>query len=268
MTQCVQNRVLVWTVAIAVACGSALPRLLLAAPPGPTAPPSPSPVEPDKVGGGEDDLGAQWETAVNYFKYHEFDKAIERLSALLYPTTRLDPRRELKAREYLGAAYWWQGKREAAADEFTALLVRAPGSKLEPAQYPPKMIEEFEARRKRLVDTGVIKGQAPPPDLDGPDPRRAAAPPLYLNVFPFGVGQFSNRQPVKGWIFLGGEVLLGGVSAALYLRNRDAGRVGARPWQDDAWQISAGAAFWLLAGYGVWDAWNTHRATWPPRPAD
>ncbi|MBM4342228.1 MAG: hypothetical protein FJ100_02490 [Deltaproteobacteria bacterium] len=268
MTQHAQNPVLVWTVAITVACAAALPGPARGAPPGPTMPPSPSPAEVDKVASADDDLAAQWETAVNYFKYHEFDKAIERLSGLLYPTTRLDARRELRAREYLGAAYWWQGKREAAADEFTALLVRAPGSRLEPAQYPPKMIEEFEARKKRLVDTGVIKGQAPPPDLDGPDARRAVAPPFYMSLFPFGVGQFSNRQPVKGWILLGSEALLGGLSAALYLRNRDAGRVGDRPWKDDAWQISAGAAFWLLAGYGVWDAWTTHRATWPPPPAD
>ena len=241
----------------------------LAAPPGPTTPPSPSPVEAGsvdsrKLGSPEEDLGAQWETAVNYFKYHEFDKAIERLTALLYPVNRLDVRRELKAREYLGAAYWWQGKREAATDEFTALLVRSPQSKLEPAQYPPKMIDDFEQRRKRLIETGVIKGELPPVDGDLRRPGNLAPPALAMSLFPFGVGQFSNGEPQKGWLFLGSQALVGSLSVALYLQNRDAGRVGPRPLKDDALQISAGAAFWLLAGWGIWDAWTTHRAIWPP----
>jgi len=212
-----------------------------------------------------EDLHSQWETAANYFKYQDFDKAVERLIALLYPTSRLDLRRELRAREYLGASYWWQGKREAAADEFTALLVKAPYTRLEPAQYPPKMIDDFEARRRRLIETGAIKGDATAPGADAAVAVRGEAPPIELVFFPFGVGQFATRQPTKGWIVLAGEAALGSFSVWYYLRNRDQGRVGPRPLSDDVIQISAGAAFWLVAAWGAWDAWASHRAQWPDR---
>ena len=217
-----------------------------------------------KPAAGED-LNAQWETAVNYFKYQDFDKAVERLVALLYPVNRLEPKRELKAREYLGASYWWQGKREAAFDEFTALLVRAPHTKLEPAQYPPKMIDDFEQRRKRLVDTGVIKGDAVA-EPEPPSANREGAAPLAMVLFPFGVGQFANHEPTKGWLFLGTEALFGGVSVGYYLRNRDLGRVGPRPLSTDIAQISTGAVFWAIALWGIWDAWSTQTATSADRP--
>lgn len=233
---------------------------------GPAGSPSPAPVDSSPAS-HEEDLNIQWENAVNYFKYRDFDRAIEKLAALLYPTCALELKRELKAREYLAAAYWWQGKKEAAVDEFNGLLVRSPRTKLDPALYPPKMIDDFETRRRRLVDTGVIKSDALGPDIDGPPPTKLLPPPMGLMAAPFGVGQFANREPTKGWLFFAGEALIGGTSAALYLRNRDAGRVGSRPWKDDALQITAGAAFWLLVGWGVWDAFSTYKAQWPDAPS-
>ncbi len=210
-----------------------------------------------------DDVTATWENAINAFKYQDFDTAIPLLRSLLYPSVRLDARREMRVREYLGAALWWTNKREESFDEFNALLVKNPGARLDPAQYPPKMVEDFEARRRRLISTGVIKadGLAAPLELD---PRNASAPSYALMWFPLGVGQFANREPVKGWLLLAGQAALAGVSVGYYLSNRDAGHSGPRPLADDAIQIGTGIGFWLLAGYGVWDALRTYDRQWSP----
>jgi hypothetical protein len=209
-----------------------------------------------------DDVTATWENANNAFKYQDFDTAIPLLRSLLYPVVRLDLRRELRVREYLGAALWWTGKRDESFDEFNALLVKHPGARLDPAQYPPKMVEDFEARRRRLVNTGVIKADGPSQPLDL-EPRTAAAPAYPLMFFPLGVGQFANREPLKGWLLLAGQAALAGVSAGYYIANRDAGHAGPRPLADDALQIGTGIGFWLLAGYGVWDALNSYDRQWP-----
>ena len=214
-----------------------------------------------------DDVTATWENAINAFKYQDFDTAIPLLRSLLYPTVRLDVRRELRVREYLGAALWWTNKRDDAFDEFNALLVKSPGTRLDPAQYPPKMVEDFEARRRRLITTGVIKADGFAPALEI-DPRNATAPPYPLVWFPLGVGQFANREPVKGWLLLAGQAALAGVSAGYYLANRDAGHSGARPLSDDAIQIGTGIGFWLLAGFGIWDAMHTYDKQWSPAKAD
>lgn len=219
-------------------------------------PPGPAPAAPPAAPAALDTpeaVNAAYDNAVNAFKYQDFDAAVPQLRALLYPVIRLDFRRELLVREYLASSLWWQGKREEAMDEFTALLVKNPRAKLDPAQYPPKMVAEVEARRKRLQETGVIRDLDATPPIE-PGPALREAPPLPLAFLPFGAGQFANGQTGKGWAFLAAEAVLAGVSAGMYLANAEAGRSGPRPLRDDVIQISAGAGFWLLAGLGIWDA--------------
>lgn len=219
----------------------------------PAAPaPAPAPAAP-AVPNTPEAVNAAFENAINAFKYQDFDAAVPQLRALLYPVIRLDFRRELLVREYLASSLWWQGKREEAMDEFTALLVKNPRARLDPAQYPPKMVSDVEGRRKRLQETGVIRDLDATPPIE-PGPALRAAAPLPLAFLPFGAGQFANGQSGKGWAFLAAEVALAGVSAGMYLANAEAGRSGPRPLRDDVIQISAGAGFWLLAGIGVWDA--------------
>ncbi|MBI5609941.1 MAG: hypothetical protein HY902_13795 [Deltaproteobacteria bacterium] len=216
-----------------------------------------------------DQLSAKFEAAYNAFKYQDFDAAIPQLRALLYPKPRLDLRRELRAREWLGAALWWTNKRDEAMDEFTALLLKQPAARLDPAQYPPKMIDDFDQRRRRLVDTGILSAEAVAGDpLLLPELARPEPPPMGLMFFPMGVGQFANRQPTKGWLFLASEALLAGTSLGMYWYNAEVGLSGPRPLRNDVLQISAGAAFWLVAGWGVWDAVSTWRQQWPDKPQE
>ncbi len=233
--------------------------------PAPTAPATPVPTRPKvaRPAAPSDSTPAidPFEDAVNAFEYQDFDRAIPQLRALLYPKTTLDRKRELQVREYLGAALWWQNDLRGALDEFTGLMVRNQRAKLDPARYPPKMVADFEAQRANLIRMGVIEPEANVRDPE--PPRPVEPPPVALLFFPFGVGQFANQQPTKGWILLGAETVLASASVAYYLSNRDAGLSGSKPLAGEVIQLSTGAAFWLVAGWGIVDAWN-NRKVLPP----
>ncbi|MCO4763513.1 MAG: hypothetical protein KC502_18495 [Myxococcales bacterium] len=201
---------------------------------------------------------SEWEEAVNAFKYQDFDNAIPKLRKLIYPKPRLGRKREWRAREYLAAALWWSGKKPLALDEFTALLVRNPQSRLDPAYYPPQMIKDFAQQRANLIRLGVIKrNQKARP---GKQVSHAAPPALALSLFPFGVGQFANRETVKGIAFLTTEVALAATSTALYAYNRDLGVQGKKSDSAQVWQLSTGTIFWAVAAWGVVDAVLGRRA--------
>ncbi len=208
---------------------------------------------PGTAGAGGLDPTSEWDAAINAFKYQDFDNAIPKLRALLYPKPLLDTAREWRAREYLGAALWWTGRKQEALDEFTALLVRNPPARLDPASYPPPMITDFETLRGNLLRLGVLRvGQKPTVPKEPPTQWVA---PRILTLFPLGVGQFANQQPAKGAAFLASETVLGASSIMLYLYNRDEGigsRSNALP---RAAQVTTGALFWAVAAWGVVDAW-------------
>ena len=189
-----------------------------------------------------------YQEAVNAFKYQDFDNAIKRLRALLYPRSDLEQAREWQAREYLGAALWWHDDKQASLDEFTALLVRNPQSHLDPTFYPPQMIKDYEGLRANLVRLGVIHAdqKAAPPKRKPP-----ALPPTALAWVPFGVGQLANDEPVRGTAFMVAEIALGATSAILYNMNAFDTEVSE---SRRAWQISTGVGFWLVAAWGIVDA--------------
>ncbi len=224
----------------------------------PPAPAPPPPVTaPVGASGPSHDAKATFEEAVNSFKYQDFDNAVPQLRTLLYPTPRVERRREWQVREYLGASLWWVGSKNEANDEFTALLVRDATHKLDPAVYPPKMIADFETLRDNLVRLGVIKNVA-----QAPEPLDLAQPPPFGLMFvPFGVGQFANHSPGKGAAFLTTEAVLAGVSGVFYYLNQRDGLLGPGHMStvNQATQLSAGGAFFAVAVAGIIEAavsWN------------
>ena len=204
-------------------------------------------------GGAQLETTSEWDAAVNAFKYQDFDNAIPKLRALLYPKPQLDTAREWRAREYLGAALWWTGRKQEALDEFTALLVRNPPARLDPASYPPPMIQDFETLRGNLLRLGVLRVGQKPAVPKAPPSQWVA--PRALTLFPLGVGQFANQQPGKGVAFLASESALGISSVALYLYNRDQGLSSRSDALPRAAQVTTGALFWAVAAWGVVDAW-------------
>jgi hypothetical protein len=211
-------------------------------------------VAPAQTTGGvaQSPLRKAYDDAVNTFKYQDFEQAVGKLRALLYPQTSLDRDRELTAREYLGAALWWQGRGKEAQDEFTALLARRNQARLSPTSYPPKMVADFDELRQNLLRLGVIHADA----VEIPD----GVPPLSVVLFPFGVGQFANRQPWKGAAFLGSELLLGSVSVAAWLRAYEQRLRGESSSSAVAVELISGAAFFLVASWGIYDAVSVRRS--------
>ncbi len=224
------------------------PAVVVAAPPQAVAPAGPA------QSGSADSLQAAYENAVNAFKYQDFENAIPQLRALLYPPpgpakVRLDQKREWKVREYLGAALWWQGDVKAALDEFTALLVRNPQVRLDPAVYPPKMLADFEGLRQNLVRLGVIKADQ---KARAPDVAEVVAPaPFELMFFPFGVGQFANRERGRGTAFLIAQTVLAGVSAGAFLYQDQQNRTST---VSDTVRNASGVGFFVVAAWGIVDA--------------
>lgn len=208
--------------------------------------------QPAPQGAASDPPGASsisaYEEAVNAFKYQDFDNAIKRLRALLYPRCDLERGREWRAREYLGAALWWHDSKQASLDEFTALLVRNPQARLDPTFYPPQMIKDYEILRANLVRLGVLRADQKAAPLKRKPPT---LPPATLAWVPFGVGQLANDEPLRGAAFMLAEIALGATSVALYNMNAlDTGVDESRR----AWQISTGVGFWLVAAWGIVDA--------------
>ncbi len=201
----------------------------------------------------------QWEEAVNAFRYQDFDQAIPKFRSLLYPKPRIDETRAWRAREYLAASLWWSQKRKAADDEFTALLVRNPGAKLDPAYYPPQMLKDLEKLRSNLIRLGVIKrGVVRKPRAKSQG--EIQPPAMALTLFPFGVGQFANRQMLKGGLFMGSQLALASASAILYVYNRDMARQGQRSTSAAVGQVTTGGLFWGLVFWGITDALLTRRS--------
>ena len=91
-----------------------------------------------------------------------------------------------------------------------------------------------------------------------------------VNFIPFGVGQFQNKQPRKGYLFLGGQVLTGGTSLVtfIYLAGKYGLSSNQVPLQDgprvrrlQQIEIGTGVAFFALYAWGVVDAMINYKST-------
>ena len=113
------------------------------------------------------------------------------------------------------------------------------------------MVADFDELRQNLLRLGVIHADV----IDEPE----GVPPLSVVLFPFGVGQFANRQPWKGAAFLGSELALGSVSVAAWLRAYELRLRGNSASGAVAVELISGAAFFLVASWGIYDAVGQRR---------
>jgi hypothetical protein len=151
-------------------------------------------------------------SAIEDFEFGEHAAAEKKLFGLLNPIQLPSAEDVILARQYLGACYFLLDQRPKAESEFSKILVLDPEHKLDPQVFSPALVQFFEEVRVR---TGVAmkksaEEEKKPPlteaakpkihsDLNlSPPPR----PPIGLAFVPFGVGQFNNRQALKGALFL------------------------------------------------------------------
>ncbi len=156
---------------------------------------------------------ATLKSAIEDFEFGEHATAEKKLFGLLNPIQLPSAEDVILARQYLGACYFLLDQRPKAESEFSKILVLDPEHKLDPQVFSPALVQFFEEVRVR---TGVAMKKAPedekkpPPLTDATKPKIHSdlnlspppKPPLGLAFVPFGVGQFNNRQALKGALFL------------------------------------------------------------------
>jgi len=199
--------------------------------------------------------------AENTFRFQDYSAAEAALNALLHPVVLLkDPDMVLKAREYLGACYYWLGNERRMEEEFTALLTLAPNHRLDPFYYPADLIDRLDRLRTRLAELHVIelepRAEAPKPPCLVPK-ETVTRRSRWVAFVPFGVGQFHNGDPVKGSLFLTGEVLSLGANIATYvaaerLRGSDGYYSAADARRARTLRVAQYASLGVFAGLVLW----------------
>jgi hypothetical protein len=172
-------------------------------------------------------------SAIEDFEFGEHAQAAEKLRRVTEPP-QLKSREDLiVARQYLGACYHLLDDKEKAKAQFSMLLALDPKHKLDPEVFSPALVEFFEEVR---TETGLALQKSDEPRRGGseadaakkPDASGGASaaaelkpgranPPLPLAFVPFGIGQFNNRQPVRGALFAAAEVGLFATAITTYL---------------------------------------------------
>lgn len=201
--------------------------------------------------------------AENVFRFQDYAAAEAALYGLLHPEVLLtSPDDVLKAREYLGACYYWLGNEKRMEEEFTALLILAPHHRLDPFYYPADLIERLDRLRGRLAELHVIDLE----EGERRDDRKSEClvpketvvrRSRWVSFIPFGVGQFQNGDTVKGALFLTGEVLALGTNVGSYvaaerLRGADGFYSASSARTARTLRVVQYASLGVLAGLAIW----------------
>ena len=202
--------------------------------------------------------------AENTFRFQDYAGAEKILRQLLHPEVLLnDPEKIIKAREYLGACYFWLKDEKRMEEEFTALLIQAPTYRLDPFYYPGTLIERVDQLREKLEELRIIDPgrkdrtdeEKGPPCLLPKETVRERSP--WVALVPFGAGQFYNGHNMEGALFLTGEILalgtnIGSYVAADRLRGSDGLYSPSNARIAKRLQIVQYVSLGVLVGLAVW----------------
>jgi hypothetical protein len=175
------------------------------------------------------------------FDRGEYGRAIELLRPLLYPEPRLQSEGEIAtAHRMLGVAHLFERQNDQATQEFRKFLQLRPDYRMDPLIDPPLVVDFFNGVLKQqeveLAELGRLRQEAEADErrrretdrsVTQPFERRFVRNSLMVAFVPFGAGQFQNGHRTKGWVFLGSQSLLAGISTAAFATNF--ALYGARP---------------------------------------
>lgn len=189
---------------------------------------------------------ARVQRGMELFDEGEFSKSRDGLVTVVESPALSTPDR-IQARSYLAAAYHALGDVASAKAQLLVLAREQPQYQLDGGTFLPELIAlAQEARAEVAQETRRLEPVKPRPEpvrdaeavvVPAPVPAAppvqvgATAPPvtrpgLVPMLIPFGVGQFTLDQNVKGTLFLAGEVVaLGtsGVALAMFESNKTSG---------------------------------------------
>jgi len=161
----------------------------------------------------------------NYDKqnYAKAARGLESLVGGVVPRAT-NPVVRLESRKYLGATYLFLGKKEAAREQFRALLEEDPEYDIDPVAFPEAVVQTFQevqqevaAKRAREDALEAVRRQREQSDeveeLIRQQERIRALEELaavetvekvnsrWIAALPFGIGQFQNQDRPLGIMF-------------------------------------------------------------------
>lgn len=161
-----------------------------------------------------------------------YPEAEQRLRTLTDPKTGFKERLLLsQARMYLAATLLAQGKKDDAQEVLEQLILEEPTFEPDPLSFPGPVVNTFIDTRASLQER-LRQAAANAARLEAERKARAEAERQKQEAWlrqvktmaeeekitvhnqrlvafvPFGAGQFQNRQPILGWVFLGTEAAL------------------------------------------------------------
>jgi hypothetical protein len=181
------------------------------------------------------------------YEHADYAEAVAAISSVLYPLKLTSEEDVASARKYLGAAFFFSGKKAEAAEEFKKLLILRPEFKMDAFMFPPPLVLFFDEVRASIKDRletakpGAEQQEGIVRQSERIIERRAEKHSFALNFVPFGAPQFQNGHMAKGWALFGIEVALLALNIASYWQARsyagpdgyyrtESARDGARNW--------------------------------------
>ncbi|MFO8074474.1 MAG: tetratricopeptide repeat protein [Polyangia bacterium] len=188
--------------------------------------------------------------AKNAYEAGEYETAVERFEALLDGDPR-NPALVNEAYKLMGVSYLFVGREEEAEKSFLKLLTRSPEYELDPMLFPIEVVDFFTEVKlkndKRLAALAQARAAEKEAERRAEEKRRLAEleklkrnvylekdreqRSLLVAVMPLGAGQFQNGEPVKGGLFLGGELLLGAAAVTTYVLHEGLRRRSDEPFE-------------------------------------
>ena len=153
----------------------------------------------------------EFDSGVLAYENGDYKTTVSKLGKLLDDLKLTSIDKIIRAHSLLGASNTFLGEEEKAKSHFKAILNFSPDYELSVNYFPPRVIKLFN-------EVKGVKGQdvKAPVSLGGETQRMLQVSPAkselaknrFLNSFiPFGVGQFKNNDPTKGYFFLTSEII-------------------------------------------------------------
>jgi len=188
--------------------------------------------------------------ARNAYEAGEYAVAVERFLTLLSGEPR-NPAIVLESQKLLGVSYLFVGDHEAAEAALLKLLTLSPDFELDPMVFPIEVIDFFTEVKARNDERLAALARARAAEdkarrLAEEERRLAEIERLKRNVYlersverrsllvalmPLGIGQFQNGEPLKGALFLGGELLLGATALTTFALHESLRSRAAKPFE-------------------------------------
>jgi len=185
---------------------------------------------------------SDFESARRNYDKQNYTKAARGLESLVGGVVprATNPVVRLEARKYLGATYLFQGKKEAAREQFRSLLEEDPDYDIDPVAFPEAVVQTFQdvkkkvsAERARKDALEAARRQRERSDeveeLIRQQQRIQALEELaatetvekvnsrWIAALPFGIGQFQNEDRQLGIMFAVTESAVLAASIATFI---------------------------------------------------